>query len=173
MQQMQPIKSVGKLVAANANQIQSRTRGPDDLRRDQRRYQVSVTGTADLDYLKSGVTVEFVAEVAKGGTVKEKITHLTVISPTTIGPLACTRRRRSPEKKAAKDEDRRPIRSPDKAPARRRPTAPARRLRPREPNRPRTTTTVRQHRARREDGNPPEAVLRSFPARSRCGERSN
>ena len=34
--------------------------------------QVSVTGTADLDYLKLTVTIEFLADVAKGGTVKGK-----------------------------------------------------------------------------------------------------
>ena len=73
MPPMQPIKTGGTLVSADQNQIQLSTNtnqtiyvmfGPNT--------QVSVTGTAEQDYLKSGVTVEFVAEVDKAHTVKEK-----------------------------------------------------------------------------------------------------
>ena len=49
--------------------------------------EVSVTGTAEQDYLKSGVTVEFVAEVDKTHTVKEKIVKLLIVSPTTERPV--------------------------------------------------------------------------------------
>ena len=88
MQQPQRIKTGGTLVSASQNQIQLSTNTnqtiyvmivPDT--------QVSVTGTAEQDYLKSGVAVEFVADVAKGGVVKEKIKHLTVFSPTTDRPV--------------------------------------------------------------------------------------
>lgn len=83
-QQMQKIKTSGTLVSATANQIQLSTStnetkyvmvGPNTT--------VSITGTAEPEYLKSGVCVEFVAEVAKGGAVKEKIDHLTIVTPTT------------------------------------------------------------------------------------------
>jgi len=81
MQRVQSIRTVGTLVSANQNQIQLATNtnqtiyvmmGPDT--------EVSVTGTAEQDYLKAGVCVEFVAEVDKSHTVKEKIIKLQVIS---------------------------------------------------------------------------------------------
>ena len=86
-QRMQPIRTVGTLVLAGQNQIQISTNtnqkilvmvGPT--------AEVSVTGTAEQDYLKSGVSVEFVAEVEKTRTVKEKISHLLVITLTTDQP---------------------------------------------------------------------------------------
>ena len=70
--QAQPIKTSGTLVSTAQNQIQLSTNtnqtiyvmvGPDT--------EVSVTGTAEQDYLKSGVVVEFVADVDKTHTVKE------------------------------------------------------------------------------------------------------
>ncbi len=88
MQQPQRIKISGTLVSASPNQIQLSTNTnqtiyvmivPDT--------QVSATGTAEQDYLKSGVAVEFVADVVKGGAVKEKIKRLTVFSPTTDRPV--------------------------------------------------------------------------------------
>jgi hypothetical protein len=89
MQQQRPqrIKTGGTLVSASQSQIQITTNtnqsimvmiGPNTT--------VNVTGTAEQDYLKSPVTVEFVAEVAKGGTVAEKISHLVVVSPSTDRP---------------------------------------------------------------------------------------
>jgi len=88
MQGMQPIKTGGTLIAATPSQIQIATNT------NQTMYvmvmpstQISVTGTAEQDYLKSGVTVEFVAEVAKGGAVKDKISHLVVVTPTTERPV--------------------------------------------------------------------------------------
>ena len=48
--------------------------------------EVSVTGSAEQDYLKSGVTVEFVAEIDKTHTVKEKIIKMIIFTPTTEGP---------------------------------------------------------------------------------------
>ena len=108
MQQMQPIKSVGKLVTANANQIEIKNgAGQTVYVMIGQDTEVSVTGAADLDYLKSGVTVEFLAEVAKGGTVKQKIAHLSVVTPTTDRPIGLL----SPDtialdqKKAAKDDE--------------------------------------------------------------------
>ena len=108
MQQMQPIKSVGKLVTANANQIEIKNgEGQTVYVMIGQDTEVSVTGAADLDYLKSGVTVEFLAEVAKGGTVKQKIAHLSVVTPTTDRPIGLL----SPDtialdqKKAAKDDE--------------------------------------------------------------------
>jgi hypothetical protein len=88
LQRLQPVKTLGTLVAATADRLQLSNNqnqtifvaiGPDT--------QVSVTGTAEQDYLKSGVTVEFLAEVAKGGTVKEKIDHLVIVSPTDDRPV--------------------------------------------------------------------------------------
>jgi hypothetical protein len=43
--------------------------------------QVRLLGTATPDYLKPGMCVEFVADVAKGGAVKEKVTSMTIFSP--------------------------------------------------------------------------------------------
>jgi hypothetical protein len=85
---MEPVKGGGTFVMANGNQIQLSTNtnqpmfvmvGPET--------EVSVTGSAEQDYLKSGVTVEFVAELDKTRTVKEKIVKLRVISPTTQAGL--------------------------------------------------------------------------------------
>ena len=88
MPQMQPIKKEGKLLTASPTQIQLSTNANETIFvMVVPKTQVSVTGTAEQDYLKSGVTVEFVAEVAKGGAVKDKITHLLVISPTSDRPI--------------------------------------------------------------------------------------
>jgi hypothetical protein len=83
MQQPQRIKISGTLVAVAQNQVQLTTNTNQTI------YvmivpetEVSVTGTAEQDYLKSGVAVELVADVAKGGAVKEQIKRLTVFSPT-------------------------------------------------------------------------------------------
>jgi hypothetical protein len=87
MQAMQSIKTGGKLVSASQSQIQLSTNtnqtinvtiGPDT--------EMSVTGTAEQDYLKSGVTIEFVAEIDKTHAVKEKIIKLTVVSLSTDRP---------------------------------------------------------------------------------------
>ena len=48
--------------------------------------EVSVTGKAEPDYLKSGVNVEFVAEVDKTHTVKDKIIKMLIVTPTTERP---------------------------------------------------------------------------------------
>jgi len=81
MQRSQSIKTVGTVVSANQNQIQLSTNTNQTI------YvtllpetEVSVTGKADQDYLKSGVCIEFVAEVDKAHTVKEKIIKLQVVS---------------------------------------------------------------------------------------------
>ncbi|MGA2258319.1 MAG: hypothetical protein ABSG53_26950 [Thermoguttaceae bacterium] len=88
MQAMQPIRTGGTLVSASQNQIQLSTNmnqtiyvmiGPNT--------EVSVTGTAEQDYLKSGVTVEFVAELDKTHTVKEKIIKMLVVTPGTDRPV--------------------------------------------------------------------------------------
>ena len=78
---LQPIKTSGMLVSSGPNAVQLLTNqkqaifvmvGPGT--------QVTVTGTAEQDYLKSGVTVEFTAAVDKEGAVKDKIGHLAVVS---------------------------------------------------------------------------------------------
>jgi hypothetical protein len=104
--QIQPIKTGGALVATGQNQIQLSTgvnqtllvmTGPNT--------QVSVAGTAEQDYLKSGVTVEFVAEVDKTHAVKEKIGHLLIVSPTTDRPIGLfPPESATPEKKGEKGE---------------------------------------------------------------------
>ncbi len=85
---MQDIKSGGTLVSVGPNQIQISTNtnqmiyvmfGPST--------QLSVKGTAEQEYLKAGVVVEFEADVDKAHAVKDKITDLTIITPTTDRPL--------------------------------------------------------------------------------------
>ncbi len=49
--------------------------------------KVQVSGGADIDYLKAGVCVEFLAEVPKGGIVTEKLDKLSVFTPSTDRPL--------------------------------------------------------------------------------------
>jgi hypothetical protein len=80
-----PIK--GTLISATANQVQMANDakqtiyamvGPNT--------KVSVTGTAEREYLKAGMSVEFVANVAKGGAVKDKIDHLTLVTITSDRP---------------------------------------------------------------------------------------
>ena len=44
--------------------------------------KIRVTGTANPDYIRKGVYVEFTAEVSKQKTVKEKVRRLKVFSPT-------------------------------------------------------------------------------------------
>ncbi len=88
MQRPVKVKPVGTFVmAAGPNQFQMATNanqavmvmvGPNT--------EVSVTGTAEQDYLKSGVNVEFLAEVDAKHMVKDKISHLLVISPNSDRP---------------------------------------------------------------------------------------
>jgi hypothetical protein len=90
----QPVKISGTLIAANQNGIQISTSANQKIlvgvRPD---TQVSVTGTAEQDYLKSKskLTVEFVGEVDKGEkggyVVKDKIDKLLIVSPTADRPL--------------------------------------------------------------------------------------
>jgi hypothetical protein len=49
--------------------------------------QVRLTGTTTVDFLRPGLCVEFTAEVAKNLVVKDKISQLTLISPTPDAPL--------------------------------------------------------------------------------------
>ena len=44
--------------------------------------KVHVTGTAAVSYLHSGLTVEFKAEFDDKGAIKEKVSELSIISPT-------------------------------------------------------------------------------------------
>jgi len=106
MQTMQSIKTGGKLVSAsqsqlqlstNANQTINVTIGPDT--------EVSVTGTAEQDYLKSGVTIEFVAEIDKTHAVKEKIIKLTVVSLSTDRPAGLSPPEFSTTEKKGKNGD--------------------------------------------------------------------
>ena len=86
-QQPKPIKAGGTLVSVSQNQIQLSTNTNQKMFVMIRpETEVSVTGTAEQDYLKSGVNVEFVAEVDKTHTVKEKIVKLLIVSPTTERP---------------------------------------------------------------------------------------
>ena len=113
-QPLQPIKISGTLASTGPNMVQLTTNqnqtiyvmvGPNT--------QVSVTGTAEQDYLKSGVTVEFVAEVAKGGAVTDKIGHLRIVSLTADRPAGLS----PPEpalvekkgEKGAKPEEEKPL----------------------------------------------------------------
>ena len=75
--------------------------------------QVSVTGAAEQEYLKPGLAVEFVAEVAKGGVVNDKIDHLTLVTISSDRPGGLL----PPEaaasgKKAAKDDQAQPAGPP-------------------------------------------------------------
>ncbi len=100
MQQPQRIKIAGTLMTSGQNQIQLSTNtnqtiyvmmGPDT--------EVSVTGKAEQDYLKSGVSVEFVADVDKTHVVKDPIASMTVVTPTTDRPLGLS----SPESTASQN----------------------------------------------------------------------
>jgi len=103
---MQPIKTSGTLVSANQGQLQLATNTNQTI------YvvlgqetEVSVTGTAEQDYLKSGVTVEFVAEIDKAHAVKEKINKMVVVSPTSDRPVGLFPPEfATPDKKGEKDE---------------------------------------------------------------------
>jgi hypothetical protein len=84
----QEIKTAGTVVALNQNQLQLTTNtnqtiyvmfGPNT--------QVSVSGKAEESFLKSKVNVEFVADIEKGGAVKEKIFKMLIVSPTADRPL--------------------------------------------------------------------------------------
>ena len=86
-QQMEPAKTGGTLVQVGANQLQLSTNmnqtvyvmvGPNT--------EVTVTGKAEPDYLKANVNVEFVAEVDKTHTVKDKIIKMLIVAPTTDRP---------------------------------------------------------------------------------------
>ena len=106
MPRMQRIKVVGTFVMADQTRIQMSTNtnqpimvmtGPNT--------EVSVTGTATQDYLKSGVNVEFVAQIDKTHTVKEKVTKMLVISPTTDQPIGLyPPESATPDKKPGKGE---------------------------------------------------------------------
>lgn len=49
--------------------------------------KVHYSATATPDFLRTGLAVEFTAEVAKGGAVKEKVADLTVFTPSADRPL--------------------------------------------------------------------------------------
>ena len=84
---------------------------PDDFVRIGPDTEVSVTGTAEQEYLKSGVIVEFVAEVDKAHVVKEKIDHLTIVSSTTDRPAGLSPPEfATAENKGEKGDERRPSR---------------------------------------------------------------
>ena len=109
----QEIKTEGTVVALNQNQLQLTTNtkqtvfvmfGPNT--------QVSVTGKAEESYLKAKVNVEFVADVEKGGTVKDKVFKMLIVSPTSDRPLGLF----APEfatpaksKKGDKDDNAKPL----------------------------------------------------------------
>ena len=105
MQNMQPIKTGGRLVQTTQDRIQISTNtnekivvmvGPET--------EVSVSGTAEQDYLKSGVTVEFVAEVDKAHVIKEKIVKLLVVTPTSERPVGLSAPEfATPDKKSEKN----------------------------------------------------------------------
>jgi hypothetical protein len=106
-QQAHSASKEGKLISTGQNQIQMSTDknetcyvmvGP--------KTDVSVTGTAEQDYLKSGVMVEFVAEIDKTHTAKEKIIHLYIVSSASDRPAGLFPPDFSvPEKKGKKGDD--------------------------------------------------------------------
>ena len=106
-QHMQPIKTGGMLVLAGQNQLQLSTNTNQKiLVMVQPDTEVSITGTAEMDYLKSGVTVEFVAEVDKLHKIKDKIIKMTIVTPTTDRPLGLSAPTfDAPEKKGDKKAD--------------------------------------------------------------------
>jgi len=52
-----------------------------------REAEISVTGTAEADFLKAGHFIEFTATLDKRGNVKEKIAELTITTPSQTHPL--------------------------------------------------------------------------------------
>ena len=87
MQKLQPITTGGTLILAGPNQLQLSTNTNQTIYvMVMPNTEVSVTGTAEKDYLKTGVNVEFVAEVDKH-VVKEKVIHLIVFTPSTDRPI--------------------------------------------------------------------------------------
>jgi hypothetical protein len=86
--QLRPFSKDGALILTSQNTMQISAGGTDTIYvRLMPNTQVSVTGTAEQDYLKSGVTVEFQAEIDKAHTVKEKILRLCVVTATTDHPV--------------------------------------------------------------------------------------
>ncbi len=108
---MRPVKYSGTLTTVEQNRIQLSTNtnqtilvmiGSD--------AEVSVTGTADKEYLnsKSKLIVEFVADVDKGDKgfmVKDKLDHLTIVTPTADRPVGLSAAEfATPEKKGEKGD---------------------------------------------------------------------
>jgi len=52
-----------------------------------REAEISVTGTAEVDFLKAGHFIEFSATLDKRGNVKEEIAELTITTPSQTHPL--------------------------------------------------------------------------------------
>src|SRR5262249_15868936 len=99
-QQMQKTKTSGTLVSANASQMQVATSTNESV------YvmvgqgsEVTITGTAEQDYLKPSMFVEFTAEVGKGGKVDAKIDHLTICSQSEDRPAGLSAPDLAPAKK--------------------------------------------------------------------------
>ena len=87
MQRMQSVKTGGTLVAVATDRIQISTNtNQKTVVMIRPETEVSVTGTAQPDYLKSGVNVEFVAEVDQKHVCKDKIVKLLVVSLTSERP---------------------------------------------------------------------------------------
>ena len=96
----------GTVVAISGNQIQVSTHGNQTIYvMVPANAEVSVTGTADQDYLKSKgkILVEFTAEISKGEkggyVAKDKIDSLTIVSPDGDRPIGLYPGEATPKKK--------------------------------------------------------------------------
>jgi hypothetical protein len=100
-QRPQRMRTQGTFISANQSQLQLTTNTNQVMTIGLvQSTEVSVTGTAEQSYLKSGVLVEFVAEVPKGGAVAEKISQLTVVSPDADRPPGLYPPDTAPQKKS-------------------------------------------------------------------------
>jgi hypothetical protein len=86
MQPQVPRTYKGTLVSAAGGQIQITVDSKPLYVMIGQSTDVSVTGSAEAEYLKPGLEVEFVAEVAKGGVVSQKVDHLTLVTTSTDRP---------------------------------------------------------------------------------------
>lgn len=104
---MKPLQSKtykGTLVSASGGQLQILVDSKPLMVMMGQNTDVSVTGSAEPEYLRPNLEVEFVAEVAKGGVVKEKVDHLTLVTISTDRPSGLLPPETSKGKKDAKDE---------------------------------------------------------------------
>jgi len=88
--ELEAFTAEGTIQAVTRGRIQMATDSPDAAKSwtvmVDPKAVVHVTGTAEPDFLRAGLSVRFTAELDKGGVAKEKVQQLTIFTPSPENP---------------------------------------------------------------------------------------